>query len=131
MTESAKTNKVYYPEYWAKRKNRINPELIKKLENTAQAEAVCSDKYGEYKPGIFLHKSYIVTVTRDNNVWSAHIFGEHPIGLPIIKEVRYKYLPNDVLIVYLLGDREEQRHLKGVMLYELPTHVEDVEEVAE
>lgn len=54
--------KVNYPEYWAKRKNRISKDLFDKLYETAKREAVVSDEYGSYKPGTFLHRNTIVTV---------------------------------------------------------------------
>lgn len=129
---TTKTKKVVYPEYWAKRKNRLNPKLVKELEESAAREPEVTDDYGEYKPGTFLFKNTVVTVRRESGMWSCHIFSEHPIGLPLIKEVRYKFLPDNCCMAQLFGTREESNELKGVVLYELPnaTH-EDVEEVVE
>ena len=47
-TDETKKARVIYPEYWAKRKKRLNAGFIKMLEETAQKEAECSDEYGEY-----------------------------------------------------------------------------------
>ena len=58
-----------------------------------------------------------------------HIFSEHPIGLPLIKEVRYTFLPDHVLMAQLFGTREDS-HMKGVVLYEIP-QPEPEEEAAE
>lgn len=117
---TTKTKKVVYPEYWAKRKNRLNPLLVKELEESAAREPEVTDDYGEYKPGTFLFKKTVVTVKRSpESGWSLHIFSEHPIGLHIIKEVRYTFLPDHVLMAQLFGTRED-RHMKGVVLYEIP-----------
>lgn len=126
---TTKTKKVVYPEYWAKRKNRLNPKLVKELEESAARDPEVTDDYGEYKQGTFLFKNTVVTVKRSpESGWSLHIFSEHPIiGLPIIKEVRYTFLPDQVLMAQLFGTRED-RHMKGVVLYEIP---EPEEEAAE
>ena len=127
---TTKTKKVVYPEYWKKRKNRLNPLLVKELEESAAREPEVTDYYGEYKPGTFLFKSTVVTVKRSpESGWSLHIFSEHPIGLHLIKEVRYTFLPDQVLMAQLFGTRED-RHMKGVVLYEIP-QPEPEEEAAE
>ena len=54
--------KVNYPEYWAKRKNRISKELSDKLSETAEREAVVSDEYGSYKPGTLQHRNTNLTL---------------------------------------------------------------------
>lgn len=129
-TTTPKTKRVVYPEYWAKRKNRLNPKLVKELEETTAREPEVTDDYGEYKPGTFLFKNTIVTVKHSSEAgWSLHIFSEHPIGLPLIKEVRYTFLPDQVLMAQLFGTRED-RHMKGVVLYEIP-QPEPEEEAAE
>ena len=131
MNEEIKSvGKVVYPDYWKKRKHRLKPDFVKMLEDTAKAEPVATDKYGEYKPGTFLHKSYIVTVTKDE-VWGVHIFGEHPVTPQVIKEVRYKYMPDSVIMAQLYGSRADESELKGVVLYEIPSQVEDVADVVE
>lgn len=125
---TTKTKKVVYPEYWAKRKNRLNPKLVKELEESAAREPEVTDDYGEYKPGTFLFKNTVVTVKRSpESGWSLHIFSEHPIGLPLIKEVRYTFLPDQVLMAQLFGTREG-RNMKGVILYELPQPEEQPDE---
>lgn len=127
-TDGTKKIKVSYPEYWAKRKNRLSAVFIKMLEETAQREAETTDKYGEYKTGTFLHKSAIVTVKRENGLWSLYMMSEHPIGLPLIKEIRYKYLPDNLLMAQLYAPRSEEKELKGVILYEIPNNQENEEE---
>ncbi len=124
--------KVVYPDYWAKRKARIKPDLIKELEKSAASEPVETDEYGEYRLGTFLHRNTIVTVKQEDGCWTVHIYSEQPIGLPMIKEIRYKYLPNRLLMAQLFGGREFNREVKGVVLYEIPqADPEPKEEVSE
>lgn len=120
-TNEQKRSRVVYPEYWVKRKSWLNPELVKELEETAARESIITDDYGAYKPGTFLYRDAVVTVKNEpQSGWCVHIFSEHSIGLPLIKEVRYKYVPDHVIMVQVLGPREEEQ-IKGVLLHEIPT----------
>lgn len=47
---------VVYPEYFKKKKKRMRPDFIKKLEETAKADFTDVDDYGVYKVGSFLYK---------------------------------------------------------------------------
>lgn len=128
-TEATKPkNKVFFPEFWAKRKNRLNPEFLKVLEGSANNEPEARDKFGEYRLGTFLYKSAIVSVTRENDLWGLHISSEHPILLPLIREVRYKFVPDNVVMAQLFRSRAEEKTLRGVVLYEVPRGSENKEE---
>lgn len=119
------TNKVVYPPYFAKRKHLLNAGLIKLLQETADREPEVVDVFGEYKQGTFLHRYCIVTVTRENELWMVHIYsGDNPITLPIIQEVRDKYIPDYCMMVQFYPSREEREAIKGVILYEMPGSVE-------
>ena len=124
------TNKVVYPPYFAKRKHLLNAGLIKLLQETADREPEVVDVFGEYKQGTFLHRYCIVTVTRENELWMVHIYsGDNPITLPIIQEVRDKYIHDYCLMVQFYPSREERNTLKGIQLCEMPGSIqEDVPE---
>ena len=124
------TNKVVYPPYFAKRKHLLNAGLIKLLQETADREPEVVDVFGEYKQGTFLHRYCIVTVTRENELWMVHIYsGDNPITLPIIQEVRDKYIPDYCMMVQFYPSREERNTLKGIQLCEMPGSIqEDVPE---
>ena len=124
------TNKVVYPPYFAKRKHLFNAGLIKLLQETADREPEVVDVFGEYKQGTFLHRYCIVTVTRENELWMVHIYsGDNPITLPIIQEVRDKYIPDYCMMVQFYPSREERNTLKGIQLCEMPGSIqEDVPE---
>lgn len=128
-TSEKKMKRVVYPEYWAKRRNRLNAKFVSLLEETAKKEAECSDEYGEYKTGTFLFRSAIVTVGREENgLWTLHIMSEVPIGLPLIKEIRYKFLPDKLLMAQIFEPRKEAQEMKGVILYEIPNNQENEKE---
>ena len=78
-TDNKENNRPIYPPYFAKRKAKMNKELIKILEETATSEVVASDKYGEYRVGVFLHGCCVVTVCYEDGVWSCQIYSDNPI----------------------------------------------------
>lgn len=121
---------LVYPPYFAKRKHLLNAGLIKLLQETADKDPDVVDVYGEYKEGTFLHRFCIVTVTRENELWMVHIYsGDNPITLPIIQEVRDKYIPDYCMMVQFYPSREERNTLKGIQLCEMPGSIqEDVPE---
>lgn len=112
--------KLTFPPYWAKRKKHLKASFIKRLQETLERPAEVTDKYGSYKPGTFLHKAAIVTVKHNNGLWSLHILSEGFVGDQEIKEIRYKYLPDDLLVARLFPSRSDQGELKGIVLYEIP-----------
>lgn len=57
------------------------------------------------------------------------MMSEVPIGLPLIKEIRYKFLPDNLLMAQLYAPRKDASEMKGVILYEIPNNQEN--EVAE
>ncbi len=76
--------------------------------------------YGVYKVGSFLYRNAFVTISKEDGLWTLHVISEAPIGLPLIKEVRYKYLPNNLMMAQIFGDRAEANEIKGVILYQIP-----------
>lgn len=121
LRENETRNKnVFWPAYWAKRKNRLAKGFVKMLYETAKKDYDTIDDYGVYKPGTFLHGACIVEVARDNGIWSVHIISEHPITLSIVTDIRDKYLPDNLMMAMIFGTRAERRKMKGVLLYEIP-----------
>lgn len=76
---------IQLPQYWKKKK--LNPEFIKELESTAKSDPFTKDEFGEYRFGTFLHGCAIVKVEMTDNLLSVAIHSQHPIGLPMIKEI--------------------------------------------
>lgn len=123
--EKKEVRKAYFPPYWEKRKKRLKKEFIQKLQDSANSEVIATDEYGEYRLGTFLHKAAIVTVARDNGLWSLHIMSQEFVSSILVEEIRYKYLPDDLLMAQLYGTRSEATQLKGVVLYEIPKNTEE------
>ena len=105
---------IQLPQYWKKKK--LNPEFIK-------------DEFGEYRFGTFLHGCAIVKVEMTDNLLSVAIHSQHPIGLPMIKEIRYKYAPNNCLMTMLMPSREQQISDNTVVLYQIPGSFSDTTDV--
>lgn len=114
------TGKVFYPPYFEKRKQRLSPKIKELLQESAKNKYEAVDDYGAYRTGTFLHRASVVTVSREDGLWSLHIISEHPVTLPDIKEIRYKFLPDDVMMAMLFSPREVSRATKGVILYQIP-----------
>ena len=123
--ENAPQKKVVFSPYWEKRKRKLKKEFIQKLQDSANSEVIASDEYGEYRVGTFLHKAAIVTVQRENGLWSLHILSQEFVSSILVEEIRYKYLPDDLLMAQLYGTRSEAKQLKGVVLYEIPKNTEE------
>lgn len=130
LEKANKENKgiVVYPEYFKKKRKRMSDGIRLLLENTAKSDYTDADDFGVYKAGTFLFKDCIVTVNKVDGIWSLHLMSEHSIGLPTIKEARYKFLPDKVVMVQVFGSRVEEKELKGVVLYQIPDNVNDCEE---
>ena len=114
---------IYFPEYW--RKKRLKCSFVSQLEETAKKTATLKDKHGEYKDGLFLYGCSIVKVSVNQiGLWCIEIHSDHPIGLPMIQEIRYKFVPNDCLMAMLLPSREERNGNDIVTLYQIPNQEE-------
>lgn len=114
------TGKVFYPPFFEKRKNRLSPNIKKLLEESATNKYEAADDYGVYRTGTFLHRSYVVTVSKEDGLWSVHIISDHPVTLPDIREIRYKFLPDDLMMAMLFSSREISGSMRGVILYQIP-----------
>lgn len=112
--------KITYPPYFEKRKQRLSPKIKELLQESAKNKYEAVDDYGAYRTGTFLYRASVVTVSREDGLWSLHIISEHPVTLPDIKEIRYKFLPDDVMMAMLFSPREVSRATKGVILYQIP-----------
>ncbi len=114
---------VHFPEYW--RKKKLNRSFVDDLEKAANSEPFAQDEHGEYRLGKFLHSCAIVVVGVVDNLWTLEIHSENPIGLPMIKEIRYKYLPDNLMMAMLFLPRKERTSAKTVVLYQIPGNLKD------
>lgn len=110
-------------DYWLKRRARLHQDFIKQLTDTYYREPMTADQYGTYKPGTFTFGCFRVDVYHEDGLWRIEIVsGEHG-GIPeeVVRQIRYKFVPNDVWMVKPYAPREEDEKLGGVILYEIPT----------
>ena len=64
------------------------------------------------KEGLFYEKQISIIITKDAGLW--HLSLSHPSRLPVwdeIKNIRYKYLPNELTFSILLPPKEEYVNL--------------------
>lgn len=113
----------HFPEYW--RKKKLNRSLVDDLGKAANSEPFAQDEHGEYRLGKFLHSCAIVVVGVVDNLWTLEIHSENPIGLPMIQEIRYKYLPDNLMMAMLFLPRKERTSAKTVVLYQIPGNLKD------
>lgn len=118
MNVVSKPRVVDIPSYW--KKKRLSDSLVKRLKETTAKEVIKQDDFGEYKTGVFLHRNTVVEVNFEDDLWSLQIRCEHNLGLPLITEIRYKYLPNESMIVFPFPNRDLRFDSKKVILLEVP-----------
>lgn len=112
-------NGVEIPNFW--RKKKLKMSFVRKLKETADKATLITDDSGSYKDGLFLYSCAIVLVTiNKNGLWSVTIHSDYPIGLPLIKEIRYKYVPNSFLMAMLFPSKEELSKEMNVKLFQIP-----------
>lgn len=114
---------VFFPDYW--RKKKLNRAFVDELEKTANSEPFAQDEYGKYRLGKFLHGCSIIVVGVVDNLWTLEIHSENLIGLPMIQEIRYKYLPDNLMMAMLFLPRKERNNPKTVVLYQIPGNLKD------
>ncbi len=111
-------------DFFLKRRDRIDPELLDQLKETARREATDADQYGTYKPGTFTFGSFVVDVTKEDGLWRIEIVSGEGIGnrIPenVVEQIRYKYVPDDAWMTKCYAPREEQKKLHGVLLMQMP-----------
>lgn len=109
---------VYFPAYWKKKK--LNRAFVDELEKAATSEPFMKDEFGEYRLGTFLHGCAIVKVEITDDLLNIAIHSEHPVGFPMVKEIRYKFSPDSYLMTMLMPSREQQISDNTVVLYQIP-----------
>lgn len=113
-----KKRKVIYPDYWKKKK--LSRSFVEELEKAANSEPFAKDDFGEYRLGTFLHGCAVVKVEITDELLSVAIHSQHPIGLPMLKEIRYKFAPDAMLMTMLMPARDQQISENTIVLYQVP-----------
>lgn len=129
VANQVETRKAYFPPYFNSRKSKMKKDFKDRLEESANSEVIESDKYGEYRAGIFLWRNCIVSVGYEDQCWNVHIHSESTVlEERFVKEIRYKFVPDRCMMVKVYQSREVKTPDNVVVLMEAPvTKDEDIE----
>lgn len=70
-------------------------------------ENIVTDEYGVYSTGIFNYKGMNMIIVIENGKWHLSVSAKYPLGYHQLKEVRYKFLPNNIQVAQIFPPREE------------------------
>ena len=65
------------------------------------------DKYGIYKTGFFNYKGKEIFINIENGKWHLSVSAKHTLGYYEIKEIRYKFMPDDMHVAQIFPPRDE------------------------
>lgn len=65
-----------------------------------------TDKYGVYETGLYKYKGMDVLITIDDKKWHLSVSAKFPLGYQQLKDVRYKFMPNDMTVAQIFPRRE-------------------------
>lgn len=65
------------------------------------------DKYGVYETGHFQYKGKDIIITVDGGLWHLSVNAGRTLGYYELKEIRYKFMPNDMSVAQIFPPREE------------------------
>lgn len=88
-------------------------ELYKYKEDSSKSfpfhikERQVSDKYGLYSTGVFKYKGMALIIAIEDGKWHLSVSAKFPLGYHQLKDIRYKFLPNDIQIAQIFPPREE------------------------
>lgn len=79
------------------------------------------DKYGIYETGFFNYKGKEIFINSEDGAWHLSVSANHTLGYYELKEIRYKFMPNDMQVAQIFPPREEfiNLHENCFHLYEL------------
>lgn len=66
-----------------------------------------NDKYGLYSTGVFKYKGMALIIAIEEGKWHLSVSAKFPLGYQQLKDIRYRFLPNDIQIAQIFPPREE------------------------
>ncbi len=118
VTAESKPKRMQLPPYWAKKK--LSKKMLTEIEKSFKSEPLITDKNGEYRTGTFLYSHAVVIVNVVDGLWCIEIHSEYAIGLPFIKDVRYKFLPSGMIFALIFPPKGGIMDVNLVTLYQIP-----------
>ena len=86
---------------------KYNKDAERKSRVFLRASFVCMDEYGKYYTGTFLYKGKFIIITMDGGKWHLSASTNHPLGYNEMKELRYKFLPDNIQVAQIFPPRKE------------------------
>lgn len=65
------------------------------------------DEYGVYSTGFFEYKGKAIVVNNEEGLWHLSVSANHTLGYYELKEIRYKFMPNNMHVAQIFPPREE------------------------
>lgn len=65
------------------------------------------DEYGIYETGYFKYKGMQILVNVEDGLWHLSVAADYPLGYMQIKDVRYKFMPDDMQVAQIFPSRKE------------------------
>lgn len=83
------------------------------------------DKYGIYSTGVFLYKGKSILINNEDGLWHLSVSAKHTLGYYELKEIRYKFMPNNMQVAQIFPPREEfvNLHENCFHLFEIPSDI--------
>ena len=70
-------------------------------------EEIREDNYGVYSTGLFDYKGKHILINKEEGLWHLSVSSNHTLGYYELKEIRYKFMPNDMQVAQIFPPREE------------------------
>lgn len=79
------------------------------------------DVYGVYSTGFFRYKGKNIFINVEDGRWHLSVSADHTLGYYELKDIRYRFMPNDMSVAQIFPPREEfvNIHENCFHLYEL------------
>lgn len=82
------------------------------------------DEFGVYETGFYRYKGKEIFINKEMGNWHLSVAAKHTLGYYELKEIRYKFMPDNMQVAQIFPPREEfvNFHQNCFHLYELSSH---------
>ena len=89
-----------------KYKKRWPQEVFSKL-GLEFIDKQITDEYGVYSTGMFEYKGKEILINIEGGAWHMSIATKHPLGYYELKQLRYKFMPDNMQVAQIFPSRAE------------------------
>lgn len=65
------------------------------------------DEYGIYETGEYKYKGMQIFINVEDGLWHLSVSADYPLGYMQIKDVRYKFMPDNMQVAQIFPSRKE------------------------